>query len=483
MHFQKFRITNVDYSGKMKRKLNKNKKSKNNFENQPVGTLLWKLALPSILSQMVNMAYSIIDRMFLGRMENVGSMALAGLGITLPLITIITAFSYLIGSGGAPFAAIAMGKQNQKEAERILGNCWILLIIISVILTVAFLIWGEPMLLLMGADNETLPYAKSYLNIYVLGTIFVMLSLGLTPFLITQGFNKVSMRNTLIGAGVNIILDPIFIYGFHMGIMGAAIATIISQGVTAYLIISFLLGNQTRLRIRLERLDTKLIVRILGLGSSAFFMYVTNSLVQSVLYKQILLYGNSKYVAALSIMITLDQFVFLPASGVGQGAQPIISYSFGAGDLLRLKQAIKLLVIVSDLLAIVGVIIVELFPKILFQIFTNDSEVIKIGVYGVRIFVIGRSVNGIQLALQEMFRAIGYSKTAMFNATIRKIVLIIPLAIILPTIGDLGYKGIYWAECLSDVIAAISAVTVYFILKKGIYRRVEENAGRRKPMS
>ena len=257
--------------------------TENNFENQPVGTLLWKLALPSILAQMVNMAYSIIDRMFLGRMENVGSMALAGLGVTVPLITIITAFSHLIGTGGAPLAAIAMGKQDQKEAERILGNCWILLIILSAILTVAFLIWGTPMLLLMGADKSTLPYAKAYLNIYVLGTIFVMLSLGLTPFLITQGFNKISMRNTLIGAGVNIVLDPIFIYGFHMGIRGAAIATIISQGVTAFFVIRFLLGNQTRLRIRLERLDLKLIVKILGLGVSIFFMNVTNSLVQSVL--------------------------------------------------------------------------------------------------------------------------------------------------------------------------------------------------------
>lgn len=257
--------------------------TENNFENQPVGTLLWKLALPSILAQMVNMAYSIIDRMFLGRMENVGSMALAGLGVTVPLITIITAFSHLIGNGGAPLAAIAMGKQDQKEAERILGNCWILLIILSAILTVAFLIWGTPMLLLMGADKSTLPYAKAYLNIYVLGTIFVMLSLGLTPFLITQGFNKISMRNTLIGAGVNIVLDPIFIYGFHMGIRGAAIATIISQGVTAFFVIRFLLGNQTRLRIRLERLDLKLIVKILGLGVSIFFMNVTNSLVQSVL--------------------------------------------------------------------------------------------------------------------------------------------------------------------------------------------------------
>ena len=453
----------------MERIRDNKKDDENDLENQPVGTLLWKLALPSILTQMVNMAYNIIDRMFLGRVENVGSMVLAGLGVTVPLITIITAFSHLIGCGGAPLAAIEMGKREQKEAERILGNCWILLIMLSIILTMVFLFAGTPMLLLVGADEMTLPYAKAYLNIYVLGTIFVMLSLGLTPFLITQGFNKISMRNTLIGAGLNILLDPIFIYGFHMGITGAALATVISQGVTAFLTIRFLLGAKTRLRIRFDPLDLKLIRRIIGLGISLFFMNVTNSLVQTVLYRQISLYGNSKYVAALSIMITLDQFVFLPVAGLGQGAQPIISYSFGAGNISRLKETIKLLIIISNLLAIVGVMIIELIPETLFRIFTTDLEVIEFGVYGVRIFVIGRAVNGIQMALQEMFRAIGYAKTAMFNATMRKIVLLIPLAMILPSIGGLRYKGIYLAECLADVLATVSAVIVYLALKKGIY--------------
>ena len=448
----------------------------NDFENQPVGSMLWKLALPSILAQMVNMAYNMVDRMFLGRVENVGSLVLAGLGVTVPLITIITAFAHLIGNGGAPLAAIAMGKKKQKDAEQILGNCWILLIILSVILTIVFLVAATPMLLLVGADEMTLTYAKAYLNIYVSGTVFVMLSMGLTPFLITQGFHKICMRNTLIGAGLNMVLDPVFIFGLHMGITGAALATVISQGVTAFLIIRFLTGNQTGLRIHLERLDFRLICRILGLGISVFFMNVTNSLVQTVLYRQVFVYGNSHYVAALSIMLTLDQFIFLPLSGLGQGAQPMISYNFGAGNVEKLKYVIRLFVVVSDLFAIAGVVLIELIPEMLFRIFTTDAQVIKIGVYGVRIFVIGRAVGGIQMALQEMFRAIGYSKAAMFNATMRKMVLLIPLAMILPTIGGMGVKGIYLAECLSDTLAAMSALIVYFVLRKGIFKRAKENA-------
>lgn len=442
----------------------------NDIENQPVSTLLWKLALPSILAQMVNMAYSIIDRMFLGRVENVGSNVLAGLGVTVPIITIITAFAHLIGSGGAPLAAIAMGKKSYRESEKILGNCFILLVMFSIILTIVFEWLGASMLSLVGADQTTLPYAKAYLNIYIFGTIFVMLSMGLTPFLITQGFNKVSMRNTLIGAILNIILDPVFIFGFHMGISGAALATVISQGVTAFLVIHFLMGRQTKLHLRMELLNMELIRRIFGLGISVFFMNITNSLVQTILYKQIGIFGNSKYVAALSIMITLDQFVFLPLAGLGEGAQPIISYSFGEGNLPRLKEAVRLLVVITDVLAIVGVFIVELFPHILFRIFTVDSDVIEIGVYGVRIFVAGRLVSGNQLALQEVFRSIGYSKAAMFNAMMRKLILLIPLALVLPTIGNLGCKGIYLAECLADIFAAITAIIVYLVLKSTIYR-------------
>ena len=284
------------------------------------------------------------------------------------------------------------------------------------------------------------------------------------------------MRNTLIGAGLNMVLDPVFIFGLHMGITGAALATVISQGVTAFLIIRFLTGNQTGLRIHLERLDFRLICRILGLGISVFFMNVTNSLVQTVLYRQVFVYGNSHYVAALSIMLTLDQFIFLPLSGLGQGAQPMISYNFGAGNVEKLKYVIRLLVVVSDLFAIAGVVLIELIPEMLFRIFTTDAQVIKIGVYGVRIFVIGRAVGGIQMALQEMFRAIGYSKAAMFNATMRKMVLLIPLAMILPTIGGMGVKGIYLAECLSDTLAAMSALIVDFVLRKGIFKREKENA-------
>lgn len=447
----------------------------NEFENESVEKLLLKLAIPSVAAQLVNLLYNIVDRIFIGRMEEVGSTALAGLGIAVPLITVIEAFAMLVGNGGAPLAAIAMGRKDDEEAERILGNCWQLLVIEAVLLTIFFLLFSKSILLMLGADNDTLPYANAYFKIYVLGTIFVMLSLGLNSFLVTQGFNRISMRNMCIGALINILLDPIFIYGFHMGIAGAAVATIISQGISAFLILYFLLGKKTKIRIKRIKIQLKIIKNIVGLGISSFFMYVTEGLIQSVFYKQLTVYGNNDYVTVMSIIFSINQVFIRLCQGTAEGAQPIISYNFGAGNKKRFKKAVRLLVGLSEMIAIVVVVLTEWIPQVFIRIFTADEQIVRLGAGCIRIYIIGRSVNGLQFGLQNVFRAIGYSKAAIYNAAMRKLVLIIPLAFILPALWGLGTTGVFLAESVSDVLAVINTGITYLLLRKGIEQKLEKN--------
>lgn len=447
----------------------------NEFEALSVEKLLVKLAIPSIIAQLVNLLYNVVDRIFIGRMEGIGSTALAGLGIAVTLITVIESFAMLIGNGGAPLAAIAMGRKDDKEAEEILGICWELLVGLAVILTLVFSVFSEQVLWMLGADEQTLPYASGYLKIYVLGTVFVMLSLGLNAFLVTQGFNKISMRNVCVGAIINIILDPILIYGFHMGIAGAAIATIISQGVSAFLILRFLLGKKTKLRIKPTKIRFTLVRKIIGLGISSFFMYLTEGLIQSVFYRQLLIYGNNDYVTVMSIMFSVNQIIVRLCQGISEGSQPIISYSYGAGNLVRFKKAVYLLVGVSEAIAITAVIFIQLMPQAFIRIFTTDTKIIELGAGCIRIYIAGRCVSGIQLGLQNMFRSIGYGKTAIYNAAMRKIVLIVPLAIILPGLWGLGTTGVFLAESVSDVLAALNAVITYLILQKGIEIKIKKS--------
>lgn len=435
----------------------------------PVGRLLLKLSIPSIIAQIVNMLYNIVDRIFLGHAAGVGADYLAGIGIAMPLINIIMAFANLVGNGGAPLAAIAMGKKNGKEADDILGNSFVLLLLLSVFLTIIFWLFAKELLIFSGADEDTLPYAERYFRIYVLGTLFVQLSLGLNVFLTTQGFNKISMRNTFLGAGLNIILDPVFIFVLNMGIEGAAIATVISQCLTAVLVIAFLLGKKSVLHIRFVKLQRKIISRIIGLGFSTFFMGITESMVQSVYYSQLLVYGNQSFVAAMTIIFSLNQLIMKPINGLGQGAQPIISYSYGAGNIDRLKEAIKRLVVWGFVFSFIGVIILEAFPDYFFRIFTVDETVIAVGVAGLRWFIFGRMFSGIQLGLQEAFRAVGYGKTAMFNAAMRKLVLIIPLAYIIPGFFGLGTTGVFLAESIADVLAMLVTVSTFIIMRRRIY--------------
>lgn len=443
----------------------------NKFETQPTGELMLKLSLPSIAAQLINLLYNVVDRIFLGRITGEGADILAGLGLAVPLINLINAFAVLIGNGGGPLVAISMGKRKPKEAEEILGNCAILLIGLSVILTIFFLIFGERLLIFLGADEITLPYAEKYLKIYVIGTVFVMLSLGLNPFLITQGFNKISMRNTFIGAGLNIILDPVLIYGLRMGIAGAAIATVVSQGLSATLVVLFLIGKNSKICIKYTALKAGIVHKICNLGFASFFMNATESIVQAVFFQQLLKYGNSNHVAALSIMFGINQMIFLPIQGVGQGAQPIISYSFGAGNVNRLKEAISKMLVSNAIISFLGVCIVELFPGLFLGIFTKDSNVLEIGIDGIRLYLAGRMFSGVQLGIQETFRAVGYGKTAIFNAAMRKLVYLIPLIYLLPRLFGLGCDGVFLAESIADILAVITASVVFLILRKQIYRK------------
>lgn len=446
---------------------------KNQFEMKPVGELLLKLALPSIAAQMINLLYNVVDRIFLGRIAGEGAMILAGLGLTVPLISLINAFALLIGNGGGPLVAIELGRKRQGEAEKILGNCVILLAVLSVVLTVIFFMYGEKMLVFLGADETTLPYAAKYLKIYMAGIIFDMFSLGLNPFLITQGFNKISMRNTFIGAGLNIILDPILIYGFHMGIAGAAVATLISQGVSAGLILMFLIGKKSRIRIHMTSFKFDIAKKVISLGFATFFMSATESIVQTVFFQQLLVYGNSNYVAALSIMFSINQMIFLPIQGIGQGAQPIISYSFGAGNVSRLKEAIKKMLICNTVVSVSGVLIVTLFPRVFLEIFTKNNTVLVIGCTGIRLYLFGRIFSGVQLGIQEMFRAVGYGKIAMFNAAMRKLVYLIPLLYILPKLFKLNTSGVFLAESIADILAVITGIVVFLALRKQIYEKAQ----------
>jgi len=332
-----------------------NKNTTNKLGTESVGKLLLSLALPAIIAQIVNMLYNVVDRIYIGHIPEVGATALTGVGVTFPIIMVITAFSSLIGMGGAPRAAIKMGEKKDYEAEEILGNCFLTLIILSISLTVIFLTFGKKLLLMFGASSQTIIYGLQYLNIYVIGTIFVMITLGLNTFISTQGFAKISMMTVLIGAGINIILDPILIFGFNMGVRGAATATVISQACSAIWVLTFMLGKKTKLRIYKKNMKFKkeIIIPVLLLGSSPFIMHSTESLLNIALNSSLQKYGGDVAVGAMTIMASLMQLIFLPLSGLTQGAQPIISYNYGAKNYGRVKAAFKLLIISSLTFSIV----------------------------------------------------------------------------------------------------------------------------------
>ena len=437
----------------------------------PLLPLIFSLALPTALAQLVNLLYNIVDRIYVGHIPGTGSLALAGLGVTYPIIVLITAFSNLVGMGGAPRASVAMGRGDYKTAEKIMGNCFSLLVGLSVVLSVVFMVFGENILLTFGASEKTLPYAMSYLSIYLVGTIFVQFTLGMNPFITNQGFAKTSMATTCIGAICNIILDPIFIFGFNMGVRGAALATVLSQAVSAVWVLVFFAGKRSVLRLRKANFipDLKILGLIVSLGVSPFIMAATECLVQLVFNTGAAKYGGDNAVAIMSILFSVAQIASLPTQGFCQGVQPIIGYNFGAAKFERLRKTFLVMLGVSLAVAVGTVLGVELFPRVFLGMFSSDPEIVEQGVAPLRIYMLGFAFMGSQFACQQTFLGLGEAKISMFVALLRKVILLMPLALILPGVfGALGGSqllGLYVAEPVSDFASATTCTILFFAVE------------------
>ena len=445
--------------------------SKEYLGKEKVGKLLLKLAIPSVIAQLVNMLYNIIDRIYIGHMDDVGSIALTGVGVCLPLILIVSAFAALISSGGAPRASIKMGEKNYDGAEEILGNCFTLQIIISIVLTVVLLIFNEPLLMAFGGSNETISYSISYMNIYTIGTIFVQLTLGMNGFISCQGFTKHSMISVAIGAVVNIILDPIFIFAFNMGVSGAALATIIAQGVSTIWVLSFLRGRKTLIKLKpsLMRLKVNVIMPCILLGLATFIMQASESVIAICFNSSLQHYGGDLEVGAMTILSSVMQFAMMPMLGVAQGAQPIISYNYGAKNKERVKSIFKLLTIVCLTYSLILWLSIMLFSPSFASIFTSDEVLVLFTARMLKIYCGGLCLFGIQIACQMTFVSIGSSLSSICVAVFRKIVVLIPLIYIIPYLVEDPVKGVYLAEPIADILAVLFTICLFsFKFKKAL---------------
>lgn len=439
---------------------------------EPIGRLLVKLAVPTVAAQMINMLYNIVDRIYIGHIPASGSMALTGVGVCMPLIMIISAFAALVGNGGAPRASILMGKGDKDKAEKILGNCFTTQLIISVILTFVMYIFNRPLLLAFGASENTIEYAVSYMNIYALGTLFVQLTLGMNTFITAQGFAKIGMFSVLIGAVVNIALDPVFIFALDMGVSGAALATIISQACSCVWVLSFLFGKKTTLRIKKENLPLRagIILPCLALGLSLFIMQASESIISVCFNSSLLKYGGDVAVGAMTILTSVMQFAMLPLQGLGQGAQPIMSYNYGAKNASRVKKAYFLLLKASLCYSFVLWLLVMLFPQIFAGMFTPETELIAFTKTALRIYMAVMFIFGIQISCQMAFNSLGKALSSIIVAVMRKFVLLIPLIYIMPHIYTANKAhAVYMAEPVADIIAvSFTAILFSFQFRKAL---------------
>lgn len=442
----------------------------NKMETQSIGRLLFSMAFPAIIAQIINVLYNIVDRMYIGHIPEIGADALTGVGVTMPLIMVISAFAALVSMGGAPRASIRMGMKDKKAAEKILGNCTTALVLVSVVLTAIVLIFGEEMLMMFGASENTIGYALDYMRIYAMGTIFVQLSLGLNAFITAQGFAKTSMLTVTIGAVANIILDPILMFGFGMGVKGAALATIISQAISAIWVIRFLMSKKSHLTIRKEylKIDPKVFLPCVALGLSPFVMQATESILVITFNSSLQRYGGDLAVGAMTILSSVMQFSILPIMGLTQGAQPIISYNYGADNLSRVKDTFKLLLKATLVYSTLLWSVVMLFPQIFARIFTGDALLIAATVSALRIYMAVSLLLAVQISCQQTFIALGNAKISIFLALLRKIILLIPLIFILPQFMEDKVTAVFLAEPIADIIA----VTVTSILFAVQFRKV-----------
>lgn len=431
---------------------------------ESVGKLLLILALPAITSQVINALYNMVDRMYIGHIPNIGSDALTGVGVCFPIIMIISATAFLFGMGGAPRAGIFMGKKDNETAERIMGNCFVTLSVVSIIMTILVLAFQEPLLYLFGASSNTIGYAKQYMTIYAIGTIFVQLTLGLNAFISTQGFSTISMLTVLIGAITNIILDPIFIFGFSLGVQGAAIATVISQALSAVWAVYFLLSKKSILRLKKInfKIEKDIILPCIALGIAPFVMQSTESILVLCFNTSLLKYGGDLAVGTMTILSSVMQFAMLPLQGVTQGGQPIVSYNYGAKKLDRVKKAFKLQTIICFTYAALIELIIMVAPSLLVSIFTNDPELAKMSIWALRIYMASVALMGIQISCQQTFIAFGNAKISVFLAFFRKIVVLIPLIFILPTFIENQVFAVFLAEPIADALAVLTTIVLFY---------------------
>ncbi|MEG0177185.1 MATE family efflux transporter [Anaerorhabdus sp.] len=431
---------------------------------EPIGKLLFRLALPAITAQLINMLYNVVDRIYIGHIPNIGSLALTGVGVCMPIIMLITAFASLVSMGGAPRASIFMGKNDNKTATKIMSNCFTMLLLVSVVITGVLFFFQEDLLLMFGASQNTIKYAMDYMFIYSLGTVFVQLALGMNAFITAQGFAKTSMLTVLIGAITNIVLDPILIFGFNMGVQGAAIATVLSQAISAIWVVWFLLGKKTILKINLKdmKLDAKLILPCIALGVSPFIMQSTESIIAVCFNSSLLKYGGDIAVGAMTILTSVMQFSMLPLQGITQGAQPITSYNYGAKNARRVKETFTKLLQSSFIYSAILWAAIMIAPKMFATLFTTDLALIEYAESALKIYMAVSVLFSVQLSCQMTLIAIGNVKSSVFLAILRKILLLIPLIYILPRIFTNNQTtAVYLAEPVADTIAVLCTIIIF----------------------
>ena len=442
---------------------------------EPVGRLLFKLSVPTVIAQVINMMYNLVDRVFIGHIPGEGSLALTGVGVCMPLILLVSALAALVSSGGAPRASIYMGRNENEYAEKILGGCFTLQILVSAVFTFVLLLWNEEMLLAFGASERTVEYATAYMNIYAAGTVFVQLTLGMSAFISCQGFTKVSMCSVVIGAVLNIALDPLFIFIMGMGVKGAALATVISQFASCIWVMAFITGKRTVLRLRCSnmRLSPKVILPCIALGTAVFIMQASEGVISICFNSSLLNYGGDTAVGTMTIMTSVMMFAMLPLQGIGQGAQPVISYNYGAGNRGRVKKAFRLLITVSIIYSVLLHLAIMLVPKAFVAVFTTDRELIEFASPMMRIYFAGLALMGVQTACQLTLTALGKAVSSIIVAVVRKFVLLIPLIYILPHVMADRTMAVYMSEPVADVIA-VSFTAVLFAVK---FRKILKDMG------
>ena len=428
---------------------------------EKISKLMTKMAIPSVIAQVINILYNVVDRIYIGHIPNASADALTGVGVAFPIVTFISAFSAFVGAGGAPLSAIWQGKGDKDKAEKILGNGVTMLMFFTVILMAVFYAFMKPLLYMFGASDATIGYGVTYISIYLFGTLFVELALGLNPYIIAQGAAKTGMVSVIIGAVINIVLDPVFIFVFDMGVAGAALATVISQFISAVWVVGFLASKKAVLKIKLKNLkpDFNIMKSISALGVSPFVMRSTESLVSIALNSSMQTYGGDLYVGSITIMQSIMQFFSAPLGGFTQGVQPIISYNFGAGKFDRVKKTYRSMIAVCTAFSLTGASLIMIFPEFFAGMFTNSKELIALCGHRMPLFISGMLMFGVQMGIQPTFMALGQAKISLFIATLRKIILLVPLSIILPKF--FGTEGVYIAEPISDFTSATIAVILF----------------------